>query len=221
MPTPVSVEAVRQQLEQMGRGNVPKELIANFLSDLGVSPVTEEEESAYKDDFEECSSSDLENEEIDVYRSKATGLFEEITNARTPEYKTASPKRLRPKTSPDSPLMHYCPEGRMRGERGLSARSSNVNVSQQPEKTDRVARYQRTQMSWKSCTSVQNGTKRRPAQNFHKLFAAQHAQAARKTKKAVQNGRKKKFTPDYVTPDLKRRDNVRWEVRQSLRHTSD
>ena len=40
MPASVSVEAVRRQLEMMGR-DVPQDLISSFLKDLGVEPVSE------------------------------------------------------------------------------------------------------------------------------------------------------------------------------------
>ena len=59
MPASVSVEAVRRQLEMMGR-DVPQDLISSFLKDLGVEPVSEnggrtaqEAEDRYEDDYED------------------------------------------------------------------------------------------------------------------------------------------------------------------------
>ena len=60
MPTTVSVDAVRRQLEQMGR-DVPEELISTFLRDLGVEPVSERQEA-------ESRVVDREEEELEACR---------------------------------------------------------------------------------------------------------------------------------------------------------
>ncbi|QDZ24177.1 hypothetical protein HOP50_12g67140 [Chloropicon primus] len=234
MPTAVSVEAVRQQLEQMGR-DVPEELISAFLKDLGVEPVSNDEAGSRESAFEEEEYE--EDFEEDVYRDRIESLADEsFAESKSPvDYKKAAGTRKenlsplvhryshqRPTTSPGPRKGSGVPS--LSPSRGLSARSANRTVpsSQGPPKTDRVARYQKTSMSWKTCSAAQLGKKSKPAVNYHKLFAAQHADAAKKTKRAVQSGRKKPVTREreFVIPTSKRRDNVRWEVRQSLRQTS-
>lgn len=237
----VSVEAVREQLESMGR-NVPEDLIETFLRDLGVEPVLSP--SAERERREECTSRtvDDEDDDEDVCREKVEGFMRETREATG--WRGASPRRQsRENESPetfsleDKPLRSYRPASPGTGRfslspsgtrRCLSARSpSRLNLAHaQPPKTDRVAKFQQTQASWKSCSSVQLGRKSKPAQNFHKLFAAQHAAEAKKKKRAVQGGRRKAtetriHSSEYVIPGDKRRDNLRWEVRQSLRRPSN
>ena len=243
MPARVSVEAVRRQLEMMGR-DVPQDLISSFLKDLGVEPVSEnggrtaqEAEDRYEDDYEDDDYEEEEEEEVCRQRVE---VLVDSTVRRSPAQRLGGSRKenlsplaravgypdeddelsSRPVTSPGLRRERLVSSP----SRCLSARSSNRlsynQPPQQPAKTDRVARYQKTQMSWKTCSSAQLGKKSKPAINFHKLFAAQHAEAAKKTRRAVQSGRRKPLTRDreYVVPTEKRRDNVRWEVRQSLRH---
>ena len=213
------------------------------MKDLGVEPVSEnggrtaqEAEDRYEDDYED---DDYEEEEEEVCRQRVEVLVDS-TVSRSPAQRLGGSRKenLSPlaravgyRDEDDELLSRPVTSPGLRRERlvsspsrCLSARSSNRlsynQPPQQPAKTDRVARYQKTQMSWKTCSSAQLGKKSKPAINFHKLFAAQHAEAAKKTRRAVQSGRTKPVTRDreYVVPTEKRRDNVRWEVRQSLRH---
>ena len=80
MMASVSVEAVREQLESMGR-NVPEDLIETFLRDLGVEPVLSP--SAERERREECTSRtvDDEDDDDDVCREKVEGFMRETREA--------------------------------------------------------------------------------------------------------------------------------------------
>ncbi len=246
MPTTsVSVEAVRQQLENLGRRDVPEDLIASFLRDLGVKPdlsagaapsAHREGEGEYEEDFERegeeeeflgCSRVDEREARAPLGVSRAANTPPRGEHLHRYGHGLAGEGMAKENASPDDALLSYRSESRMSGERSWSPSPSKKSragaLAGGAPKTDRVARYQQTRDSWKSnCKAVQNGKKSKPAINFHKLHQQQHAQAAKKTKRAIASGRKKVVRgPAYTTVNEQRRDSLRFEVRQSLRHVSE
>ena len=177
MLTSVSVEAVRQQLEQLGR-DVPQELIASFLKDLGVQPVQQNSpvdleggEDYSSDEDWSSSPTKVDNQEERLCRKKVEGFLDETEQAlsRMKKRTTASPvvsmsipqstsrlehkavvKENKENTSPaDSPVVSY----RYRPSSPTSSfrREKSLATASQARsaKTDPVRLYQRTQMSWK------------------------------------------------------------------------
>ncbi|KAL6757902.1 hypothetical protein V8C86DRAFT_3094389 [Haematococcus lacustris] len=131
-----------------------------------------------------------------------------------------------------------------------SVRSSSVSGSLGPpgarvRKVDRVARYQQLQQGWTrdsflASTHISNGgkasvaaapkknavaTSRKPL-NFHAYFKAMHAAESAEQAMLLKLSRAKTshdLAPgsQFVAPDAKRRDALRWETRQRLQTGRD
>ncbi|KAK3252675.1 hypothetical protein CYMTET_38038 [Cymbomonas tetramitiformis] len=92
-----------------------------------------------------------------------------------------------------------------------------TNPERKSAKVDRVARYAAMQKTWKNDSFLSGKTRPRQSNNFHKIYAAQHANHAQETALARKRSQANKKTPStYVPPQDKRRDALRWETRVRL-----